>query len=289
MIIAEDCKYALFKEDYKDVLGRVKGITDLIIMSPPYSDARDYDNGVSWSFEDYQKLGDACWSALKYGGQVLMVLDAPIRNWRKGKGTERGFTPWKVMIDWAERVGFRVPDRLAYGRMGGPGAYGGRFRNDWEPLLWFEKYGGHNFAKPYFNKLEIAKDAKYATPGKNVAVRKKDGEFYERPASGWAIENSKIHRGTLWNYGTTGHNHDCKFVSQTRHPATYALRLAEDIVKCFSPPGGLVVDPFLGSGTSLVAAIRNGRKFIGGDLFDRKDGTPWIDVSFERLSKYGLA
>jgi hypothetical protein len=42
--------------------------------------------------------------ALKPGGHCLMVLDAPVREWRKGYGTERGFLPWQVMLDWAERV-----------------------------------------------------------------------------------------------------------------------------------------------------------------------------------------
>ena len=42
-------------------------------------------------------------------------------------------------------VGFRVPDRLAFGRHGLPGAYPGRFRNDWEPLLWLQKPGADGY------------------------------------------------------------------------------------------------------------------------------------------------
>lgn len=91
---------------------------DLVFTSPPYENARTYGNDVSWTFEDYQRLGDAAYAALKPGGNVLMVLNGPVRQWRKGKGTERSFMPFKVMLDWAERIGFRVPDRLVYGRRG---------------------------------------------------------------------------------------------------------------------------------------------------------------------------
>lgn len=286
-IISKDCKYALFKEAYQDTLSRVSGIADLIVTSPPYADARTYNNEVSWTMDDYMELGDYINLALKPGGHALVVLSAPVREWKKGRGTERGLHAYRTIIDWSDRVGLRIPDVLVYGRRAAPAAYRGRFRGDWEPIIWAQKPCNKN-VKPYFNKEVLAERAKYAKLGKNVAVRKKDGEFYNRPATGWATENNLSHRGTLWNYGTVGHGHDCKYVSSCHHPATFALKLAEDIVRCFCPENGLVVDPFLGSGTSLVAAIKNGRKFIGGDLFDREDGVSWVNVAHERLAKYGL-
>lgn len=287
-IISSDCRYALFKESYEDNLNRCAGMADLIVTSPPYADARTYNNEVNWTMEDYKKLGDCISLGLKPGGHALVVLSAPVREWKKGRGTERGLHAYRTIIDWSDRVGLRIPDILAYGRRAAPAKYGGRFRGDWEPIIWAQKPYGKDIV-PYFNKEELAIPAKYSKIGKNVAVRKKDGDFYNRPASGWATENNLSHRGTLWNYGTVGHGHDCLHVSATKHSATFALKLAEDIVKCFCPPGGLVVDPFLGSGTSLVAAVKNGRKFIGGDLFDRQDGIPWINIAQERLRKYGLS
>ena len=124
--------WTLYRADYRDTLAEVAkmGGADLIAFSPPYCDARTYGMGVSWDHADYAALGDAVFAALRPGGHALVNVDAPVREWRPGFGTERGFHPWRLMLDWAERVGFRVPDRLCFGRQGHPGEYLGRFRND---------------------------------------------------------------------------------------------------------------------------------------------------------------
>lgn len=170
----------IIRADFAVTLRQVAdmGGTDLILMSPPYADARTYGADVSWSMEDYQRLGDAVKPALKPGGHCLMVLDAPVRKWREGYGTERGFLPWQVMLDWAMRVGLRVPDRLAYARLGIPGAYNGRFRNDWEPLLWFQ-----NGCEGYFDKWAIASEAAESMHRPRASARRADGILAPRKPS----------------------------------------------------------------------------------------------------------
>lgn len=262
----------LWQCDLEETLERVEvmGGCDLVCMSPPYCDARTYGNDVNWKLPDYQRLGDCVKRALKPGGHCLMVLDAPVREWRKGYGTERGFMPWVVMLDWAERVGLRVPDRLAYGRQGQVGAFPGRFRNDWEPLLWFQRVG----AVGWMDTRAVAERIQaYRVGG---TMREKDGtRSLKRPK-----QCDVRYRGTLWQYGATGNGHDDAVLQATDHSARFSLRLASDIVRCFCPPGGLVCDPFLGSGTTLMACYDHGRDFAGGDLFCRpSDGVPWIDVA----------
>jgi DNA modification methylase len=192
------------------------------------------------------------------------------------------------MLDWAERVGFRVPDRLAYGRKGIPGAYTGRFRNDWEPPLWFEK-PTHDEQGSYFNKEEIAKKAKYNQKGSISTAMRKDGTKNVRRVSGWAAENGMMQQGTLWNYGDVGSGHDSKQGENTGHPARYSLAFCEDAIKCFCPPRCLVCDPFSGSGTTAVAALRQERRFIGGDLLSDKKGTPWAKVGWKRAKQVRTA
>jgi len=263
--------------DYRETLASCEGRADLVCTSPPYVDARTYGADVVWTDTDYAALGDAVFAALRPGGQCLIVVDAPIREWRPGMGTERGFHPWRLMLDWAERVGFRVPDRLAYGRIGAPAAYSGRFRNDWEPLLWFVRPGPE---APYFNKTSLrVKSIHRFGVGKRVSIRREDGTMAERLSSGRAVEDGMTHRGTLWNYGTTNHGKDFRDLEDSNHPARFSTRLAEDVVRCFCPPGGLVVDPFVGSGTTALAAVRHGRFFFGGDLLSDPQGRPWADVA----------
>jgi DNA modification methylase len=267
----------LYQADYRDTLHTVRtsGGADLVCTSPPYCDARTYGEGVSWAFEDYQELGDHLFQALKLGGHCLLNVDAPVREWRPGFGTERGFHPWKILLDWAERVGFRVPDRLAFVRLGVPGAYKGRFRNDWEPLIWFQRPGHEG----YFDKHAIAVEAAHNVTGM-AGNRKGDGTLSFRDPSGWAIENKMRHQGTAWDYGAVGRLHSGAVdVEDAGHPARFPFRLASDIIQCFSPPGGIVCDPFLGAGTTMIAALQHGRDFVGGDLYGRADGMSWVEVA----------
>jgi uncharacterized protein CbrC (UPF0167 family) len=275
----------LLQADYRTTLAACEGRADLVFTSPPYCDARTYGNAVSWTDADYASLGDAVFAALRPGGHALINIDAPVREWRPGFGTERGFHPWRMMLDWAERVGFRVPDRLAFGRLGSPGAYEGRFRNDWEPLLWFQRPGGASFT----DKRPLAQRATYGRPvGMTTQEgRHADGKLPTRGYSGWAAENDMKHRGTAWEYGAIGLGHSgAPDIEAQNHPARWPYKLAEDIVRCFCPPDGLACDPFLGAGTSAAAALEHGRRFIGGDLYERPadaerglDGVPWITVA----------
>jgi DNA modification methylase len=284
MTCFEQSIVGLWQADYAETLQRVAdlGGADLIFTSPPYADARTYGNAVDWKFEDYQRLGDFIKPALKPGGHCLLNLDAPVREWRPGYGTERGFHPWKVMIDWAERVGMRVPDRLAYGRMGMPGRYEGRFRNDWEPMLWFQR----GCESGWFDKAPISDAAKYPERGGLAGSRNSKGVVSKRIRSGDAVDNGLVRRGTFWDYGAGGNLLNDDALSSVQHPARFCLRLASDVVRCFCPPGGMVVDPFLGSGTTMIAALDHGRRFAGGDLFARTtDGMPWVEVAREVARK----
>lgn len=266
----------LHRGDYRETLALCEGRADLVFTSPPYCDARSYGADVSWSDGDYAELGDAVFSAVRPGGYAVVNVDAPVREWRPGFGSERGFHPWRMMLDWGERVGFRVVDRLFYGRRGIPGGYPGRFRNDVEPMLWFQRPGGEGF----LDKRSIARPGAENYVGR-VPNRRLGESPQHRAASGWAAENMMVMPGTLWDLGRTGNGQSGAVdLEAQRHPARWPYRLAEDLVRCFCPPDGLACDPFLGAGTSLIAALEHGRRFVGGDLYVRPDdGMPWIDVA----------
>jgi adenine-specific DNA-methyltransferase len=266
----------LLRADYRDTLAHVAALggADLIAFSPPYCDARSYGMDVSWGDADYAALGDAVFAALKPGGHALVNVDAPVREWRPGFGTERGFHPWRMMLDWAERVGFRVPDRLVFGRDGQPGLFPGRFRSGWEPLLWFQRPPGPGYVNPH----SIARPAVQA--GRKMSRhdgRKKGCEQYANRGTSYISADVALPT-TLWDYGSISPTSEPTL--GTNHPARWPLRLARDIVLCFCPPGGLVCDPFVGAGTTAVAAVTQGRRFVGGDLGARQeDGMPWVDVA----------
>lgn len=268
-------------EDFRTFLSRFSGTADLIVTSPPYVDARTADAyGVAdaWTSEDACALGDSMFAALRPGGTALIVVGSPVRHWRGAKfPTERGLQPVRWIVDLADRVGFAVRDVLVYGRMGLPGAYTGRFRNDWEPMIWLEKPGG----VATFNKPALDEVAKCPRAEGTITGRKTDGTLTSRGRSGDAVKRGIKRRGTVWDYGSIGKGHTGSPVLEAQnHPASFTLHFAEDAVSCFSSPGDLVVDPFCGRGTVAVACKRLAREFAGGDLGKRpSDGKPWVDVA----------
>lgn len=267
-------EYTIKQRDYLDTLKACAdaGGVDLVATSPPYADARTYGMDCSFTDADYQRLAHGLWSALKPGGHALINLDAPVRDWTAdGRGTERGLHPWRFMLYAHDCVGFRVPDRLAFGRNGLPGAYAGRFRNDWEPLLWLQKPGEN----AHLQRPEVATVNNGASNG-YISARHTDGRQAKQKAY---VARSTRDVGTFWNYGDAGHT-GAPDIEAAGHPARWPYKLARDIVVCFSAPGALVCDPFLGAGTTMIAALEEGRRFIGGDLGARQtDGRPWVDVA----------
>lgn len=287
----------LIEGTYQETLARVVevGGADLIAFSPPYCDARTYGMDVSWTDADYAELGDHVFRALKPGGHALVNVDAPVRDWAKdGRGTERGLHPWRMMIDWHDRIGFRVPDRLCFGRQGLPGHFWG-FRNDWEPLLWFQRPGAKGW-KPMAPKRPPGN-----THTGRASYRNADGSITKQKQK---VLGQPVNVGNLWGYGATGSGAQsgAPCLADQNHPARWPYRLARDIVKCFAPPDGLVCDPFVGAGTTAAAALDHGRRFIGGDLGSRQDhednrrrgldAVPWVEVTrrvlAERYRQRGL-
>ena len=260
--------YTVLCADFRETLMAVEemGGADLIATSPPYPDGiRTCFPDLSW--EDYQSLGDHVFRALKPGAHALINISAPVRQFREGHGTERSLIPFKLLVDWAERVGLTAPDTIIAGRRNPPGAFQGRFRNDWEPVLWLRRPGPP--APIYRDRLQIKK--RWAT-----AYRSRRGADGALHVSG-AHSGEAVDRGNLWDYGMVGGNGSQsgdRDVARLDHPARWPYRLAADIVACFSDVGDLVVDPFLGGCTTLCAACDGERRFFGGDIEQK-----WVDES----------
>lgn len=271
-----------YHEDFRPFLARFNASVDLIVTSPPYVDARTpeaYGVSAPWTAQDDRDLGDAMFAALRPGGTAIVVVGSPVRAWRKGHATERGLEPWRWLLDLVDRAGFTCRDHLVYERLGLPGAYTGRFRNDWEPMLWLEKPGG----VPTFDKGPLDRPAVDTVRRGAVTVRHANGEMSARVRSGDAVARGIARRGTTWQYNVkpgASPGLDC-----AGHPAPYPLKLATDAVACFSKADDLVVDPFSGRGTTALACKRLGRRFAGGDLGLSKSGEPWADVARALVAK----
>jgi hypothetical protein len=153
--------------------------------------------------------------------------------------------------------------------------------------LWFVKPGGEE----WFDEAALDESTGWV-PGKGTG-RQPNGALREYVKGGAAADAGVKRRGTVWAYGPCGNQQSgAPDIEAQNHPARWPYKLAEDIVRCFCPPDGLAVDPFVGAGTSAAAALEHGRRFIGGDLGSRTadaerglDGVPWVEVTARVLDE----
>lgn len=220
---------------------------DLVVTSPPYDGLRDY-KGFSI---DLEGLGIQMHRVLKPGGIIGMVIQDQTQNFGKS------LTSFRTIVNWCDNAGFKLFECLIYRKFGAEGAWWNkRFRVDHEYLPIFIK--GERPA--YFDKEGLK------IPSKHGGKVMKGGGTRLTNGTRIATRPIKINamkcRGTVWEYMTAGDGTRLKH----KHPATFPDKLPYDLISCFCPPDGLVLDPMCGSGTSMLAAKKLDRKYIGVDI-----------------------
>ncbi|MGC4084049.1 MAG: site-specific DNA-methyltransferase [Vicinamibacterales bacterium] len=135
-----------------------------------------------------------------------------------------------------------------------------KFSGRHEMVLWFTK--GRRYV---FNLDDVRVPQKY--PGKRQTRGPRKGEFSgnprgKNPSDVWAIPNVKA-----------------KHVEKVAHPCQFPVALAERLVRALAPDDGVVFDPYSGSGSTGVAAILNGRAFVGAEYSKR-----YVGLAKRRLS-----
>lgn len=232
---------------------------DMIMTSPPYDNIRDY-NGYKM---DLSALGAESYRVLKEGGIAVMVIQDGTKNFGKS------LTTFRTVLDWCDNSNFKLFEMNIYSKHGTPGAWWSkRFRVDHEYMPIFLK--GKRPA--YFDKEHLNVPSKHG--GKTMtggATRLTNGETLK--ATKIKINKMKC-RGTIWEYKTCGDGSKLKHL----HPATFPEQIPYDFIQCFCPIGGLVLDPFNGSGTTCVAAANLSRKYIGIDISQE-----YCDIAEQRI------
>ena len=220
---------------------------DLVVTSPPYDDIRTY-NGFSLNLP---AIGKELNRILKDGGIAAMVIQDATRNFGKT------LTSFKTIIDWCDNAGFKLFETVVYRKYGTEGAWWTkRFRVDHEYMPIFLK--GDRPA--YFNKEPLKVPSKHG--GKTMTGsgnRRTDGTTTKTITR--EINGMKC-RGTVWDYLNAGDKNPLK----RKHPATFPDKIPTDFIQCFCPPKGIVLDPFIGCGSTAVAEKQLGRNYIGIDI-----------------------
>lgn len=210
---------------------------DLVVTSPPYDDLRTYNNGAAFTFEVFKAIALELARVLKPGGVIVWnVADATV------KGSETG-SSFRQALHFMS-LGLNLHDTMIFEKQNPVPYHHNRYQPCFEYMFVFSR------GKPKaFTPILVP------TKGSNGGSmqRQRDGST-RKFNSGGECKSTKYRRN-IWVYPVGS--------DRSGHPAVFPLQMAHDHILSWSKPGDVVLDPFLGSGTTGIAALETCRKFIG--------------------------
>lgn len=243
---------------------------DLVLGSPPYENRRTYaEVGFDLTGQDWVdwmvKVVKASLRICK--GLVAFVLEGKTEKFRWST------TPALLMAD-LHRAGIILRKPACYHRVSSIPGGGGYdwLRNDWEFIVCCTNTAG---PLPWSDPKAGGKPPKWGMGGALSHYNKKGERVNRRRPAGY--ENGDVRfkndGGVMVDIANPGNVITCntgggKMGSNisNENEAPFPEKIASLFIKCFCPPGGIVLDCFSGSGTVAGMAVKLGRKFIGIDL-----------------------
>lgn len=248
--------------DCADVLGKglvARGCVNLIVTSPPYADQRNGSYGgihpdryVDWFLPKAQ----AFWRTLADDGSFVLNI--------KEKATDGEKHPYVLLLILALRKqGWRLVDEYCWHKKNCyPGRWPNRFRDAWERCLHFTKN----------RTFKMRQDAVMVPMGDWKHNRLRNLSSTDRLRDESAHENGFGKKVANWvgrdMAYPTNVLHMATECGYKGHPATFPLSLPDFFIRLFTDEGDVVLDPFAGSGTTLVAARKLNRESIGIDAVE---------------------
>lgn len=239
-----------------------RGSIDLFFMSPPYADARAYseinpDLYVEW-FLPFARL---MLEATKETGSLVLNIKNRVANRGPLKGQRHPYVYQLVLA--LQHMGWRWVETYIWSKPNAvPGRYGPRTKDAFEYVYHFARG-----VKPYFDINSIR--VPYKADQAEIERRKNDTLGRRNTEAGFGRDRTKTYLlggadpGNVVNVPQT--YNQFKGVS---HTAAMPEGLAEFFIKAACPANGIVIDPFAGSGTTIVVARRFGRRSGGFELHE---------------------
>lgn len=241
-----------------------KDSIDLVVTSPPYDDLRSYKNTCVWNFDVFKSVANELYRVVKDGGVVVWVVgDATIY------GNETGSSFRQAL--YFKDIGFKLHDTMIYEK--NSSAFPARrdskrYTQIFEYMFILTKGKIRDDIKLLCDKSN--KWAGHTNWGNNTQYDK-DGNLVVtnniKPCPEFSLRNN------IWKYSVG-------FNDKTNHPAVFPEQLALDHIFSWSNEGDVVLDCFMGSGTTGKMALKANRKFIGIEKVDE-----YFEVAKERIWK----
>lgn len=252
-----DEKYLWHRGDCFELLEKIPdGMIDLIITSPPYNIGKEYENKlnlgeylsfseklISHFFRVLSPSGSICYQTGNYveNGEIIPIDSLLYRSF-----TQKGFK-LRNRIVWAFEHGMHARHKFS-----------GRH----EVISWYSKSDDYTF---HLDPIRV--------PQKQPTKK-----FYKGPKKGQISSNPLgKNPGDVWNITNVKNGHPEKI--DGGHPCQFPMELAERLILSMSNKGGVVLDPFGGVATTLVASLKHDRLAISSE----------IDKDYHKLGKQRIA
>lgn len=230
---------------------------DLIFTSPPYADQRKKNYGgvrpdeyVSWFMPKARQF----MRVLKPTGTFVLNIKERVVD------GERHTYVIDLILRMREQGWLWTEEFMWHKKNSYPGKWPNRLRDNWERLIQFNKQKKfHMYQEAVMIPVgDWARDrlAKLSETDR-IRDESKVGSGFGKNVSNW-LGRDLVYPTNVIHMATECSNRD--------HSATFPVELPAWFIKLFTKPGDVVLDPFVGSGTTALAAIREGRYFVGIDI-----------------------
>lgn len=258
----EDKHCTIYHGDSAEILASISNV-DLVVTSPPYDGLRTY-GGHSWDFE---RIALGLWNSVSDGACVVWIVgDQTV------KGSETG-TSFRQCLYFKDTIGFRLHDTMIYKKDACPFPETTRYYPLFEYMFVFSKGAPAN--------VNLIRDKRNANFGQVLSgnQRNKNGDLKEKHGKGTHVVPELSVRGNVWEY-SPGFGRSAADKIAHEHPAIFPDALARDHILSWSNPDALILDPFMGSGTTLRAAKDLGRKAIGIEIEEK-----YCEIAAKRMAQ----
>lgn len=252
----------LFHGDCQKLLKEIPDRSvDLVVTSPPYCMKKAYEDphADTETFKAlHKKIFDDIYRVLKPGGSVCWQIGYHVAN---SSIIPLDYLVYDIFTENSKNSEYPLILRNRIIWTFGHGLNSTqRFSGRHEMILWFTKGDEYNF------DLDCVRvPQKY--PGKRHYKGEHKGElsgnpYGKNPSDVWDIPNVKA-------------NH----IEKTEHPCQFPVVIPQRLIRALTPQDGVVLDPFMGSGTSALAALIEKRRFIGAEI-----QSEYYNISVQRIT-----
>ena len=254
----KDLTTDIYLGDCREVLTRIPdNSVDLIFTSPPYADRRKNTYGgihpnkyVEWFLPITKEL----FRILSPSGTFVLNIK------EKAINGERHTYVIELILEMKKQGWFWTEEFVWHKKNSYPGKWPNRFRDAWERLLQFNKSKKFNM---YQEKVmvPVGKWAENRLKNLSEVDKKRDtskvGSGFGKNISNW-LNRDLVYPDNVLHLATECNNKN--------HSAAFPDALPEWFIRLFTNEGDIVLDPFMGSGTTVIVARRMSRNSIGIDI-----------------------